>query len=131
VYKNIIAIISIALMAMGGCMAPGGEGGPGGSPLAFLPFVLIFVLFYFLILRPQQKQGKKKDEMLKSLKRGDNVITAGGIYGRIMNISEDDIVTLEISKGVSVRIARTGITGLEGQGKEEPKDKDKEDKSKK
>lgn len=128
-YKNVIAIISIALMAMGGCMAPGGEGGAGGSPLAFLPFVLIFVLFYFLILRPQQKQSRKKEDMLKSLKRGDNVITAGGIYGRIMNISEDDIVTLEISKGVSVRIARSGITGLEGQAKEEPKDK--EDKSKK
>ncbi len=128
-YKNVIAIISIALMAMGGCMAPGGGGGAGGSPLAFLPFVLIFVLFYFLILRPQQKQSRKKEDMLKSLKRGDNVITAGGIYGRIMNISEDDIVTLEISKGVSVRIARSGITGLEGQAKEEPKDK--EDKSKK
>ncbi|MGH7850669.1 MAG: preprotein translocase subunit YajC [Thermodesulfobacteriota bacterium] len=128
-HKNVIAIISIALMAMGGCMAPGAEGGAGSSPLAFLPFVLIFVLFYFLILRPQQKQSRKKEDMLKSLKRGDNVITAGGIYGRIMNISEDDIVTLEISKGVSVRIARSGITGLEGQAKEEPKDK--EDKSKK
>ncbi len=126
-YKNVIAIISIALMAMGGCMAPGGEGGAGGSPLAFLPFVLIFVLFYFLILRPQQKQTRKKEEMLKSLKRGDNVITAGGIYGKIMNISEDNIVTLEISKGVSIRIARSGIAGLEGQGKEESK----EDKSKK
>ena len=67
--------------------------------------------------------------MLKSLKRGDNVITAGGIYGRIMNISEDDIVTLEISKGVNIRIARSGIAGPEVQGKEEPKDK--EDKSKK
>ena len=128
-YKNIIAIISVALMAMGGCQAPGGEGGGGTSPLAFLPFVLIFVLFYFLILRPQQKQGKKKEELLKSLKRGDNVITAGGIYGKIMNITEDDIVTLEISKGVSIRIARSGISGLEGQVKEEPKDK--EDKSKK
>lgn len=126
-YKNVIAIISIALMTMGGCMAPGGEGGAGGSPLAFLPFVLIFVLFYFLILRPQQKQTRKKEEMLKSLKRGDNVITAGGIYGKIINISEDDIVTLEISKGVSIRIARSGITGLEGQAKEESK----EDKSKK
>jgi preprotein translocase subunit YajC len=129
VYKNLIAVISIAFLAVGGCQAPGGEGGAGSSPLAFLPFVLIFVLFYFLILRPQQKQGKKKEEMLKSLKRGDNVITAGGIYGRIMNISEDDIVTLEISKGVNIRIARSGIAGLEGQGKEEPKDK--EDKSKK
>ena len=128
-YKNVIVIVSIALMAMGGCMAPGGGGGAGGSPLAFLPFVLIFVLFYFLILRPQQKQGRKKEELLKSLKRGDNVITAGGIYGKIMNISEDDTVTLEKSKGVSIRIARSGISGLEGQGKEEAKDK--EDKTKK
>ncbi|HET7288927.1 MAG TPA: preprotein translocase subunit YajC [Thermodesulfobacteriota bacterium] len=128
-HRNLIAIVSLSLLAMGGCPAPGGEGGGGGSPLAFLPFVLIFVLFYFLILRPQQKQSKKKEEMLKSLKRGDNVITAGGIYGRIMNISEDDIVTLEISKGVNIRIARSGIAGPEVQGKEEPKDK--EDKSKK
>lgn len=128
-YRNVIVILSLSLLAMGGCPAPGGEGGAGGSPLAFLPFVLIFVLFYFLILRPQQKQSKKKEEMLKSLKRGDNVITAGGIYGRIMNISEDDIVTLEISKGVNIRIARSGIAGPEVPGKEEPKDK--EDKSKK
>ncbi len=128
-YKYLIAIVSIALMSVGGCMQPGAEGGAGGSPLAFLPFVLIFVLFYFLILRPQQKQTRKKEEMLKSLKRGDNVITAGGIYGKILNIAEDNTVTLEIYKGVSIRIARSGIAGLEGQGKEEPKDK--EDKSKK
>jgi preprotein translocase subunit YajC len=128
VHRNLIAILSLSLLAMGGCPIPGGEGGGGGgSPLAFLPFVLIFVLFYFLILRPQQKQSKKKEEMLKSLKRGDNVITAGGIYGRIMNISEDDIVSLEISKGVNIRIARSGIAGPEGPAKEESK----EDKSKK
>ena len=126
-HKKLIAILTLSLLVMGGCPVPGGEGGAGGSPLAFLPFVLIFVLFYFLILRPQQKQGKKKEEMLKSLKRGDNVITAGGIYGKIMNISEDDIVTLEISKGVSIRIARSGIAGPEGQGKDDTK----EDKSKK
>ncbi|MFI5324003.1 MAG: preprotein translocase subunit YajC [Thermodesulfobacteriota bacterium] len=126
-YKYLIAIISVALMAMGGCQAPGGEGGAGSSPLAFLPFILIFVLFYFLILRPQQKQSKKRDELLKTLKRGDNVITSGGIYGKIINISEDDIVSLEIAKGVSIRISRSGIAGLEGTVKEEPK----EDKSKK
>ena len=126
-YKNLIAIISIALMAMGGCQSPGGEGGMGGSPLTFLPFILIFVLFYFLILRPQQKQSKKREELLKSLKRGDNVITSGGIYGKIVNISEDDIVSLEIAKGVNIRIGRSGIAGLEGPVKEEPK----EDKSKK
>ena len=127
--KKLIIIASIALMSVGGCAAPGGEGGAGGSPLAFLPFVLIFVLFYFLILRPQQKQGKKRDEMLKSLKRGDNVITSGGIYGKIQNIGEDDVATLEISKGVSIRISRSGIAGL--QPSENPEQKDKEDKSKK
>ena len=122
-YKSLIAIITIALMAMGGC-APGGA---GSSPLAFLPFILIFVLFYFLILRPQQKQSKKREELLKGLKRGDNVVTSGGIYGKILNISEDDIVSLEIAKGVSIRISRSGVSGLEGPVKTEPK----EDKSKK
>jgi preprotein translocase subunit YajC len=122
VYKNLIAIISIALMAMGGCQAPGSEGGMGSSPLTFLPFILIFVLFYFLILRPQQKQSRKREEILKSLKRGDNVITSSGIYGKIINISEDDIVSLEIAKGVSIRISRSGIAGPEGPAKDEPKE---------
>lgn len=106
----------------------GGEGG-GSSPLAFLPFVLIFVLFYFLILRPQRKQGKKRDEMLKSLKRGDDVVTSGGIYGKILNISEDNIVTLEIAKAVSIRISRSGIAGSQAVSNEESKGK--EDQSKK
>ncbi len=108
---------------------PGGEGGAGNSPLTFLPFILIFVLFYFLILRPQQKQGKKRDELLKNLKRGDNVITSGGIYGKIMNIAEDDVITLEVSKGMNIRISRSGIAGL--QGSDTGESKEKEDKSKK
>lgn len=97
--------------------APGGEGG-GSSPLTFLPFVLIFVLFYFLILRPQQKQTKKRKEMLGTLKRGDDVVTSGGIYGKILNISEDEIITLEISKGVSIRISRSAISGIQPTQKE-------------
>lgn len=117
--KNLVVIIAIALVAAGGC-APGAEGG-GGGPLAFLPFILIFVLFYFLILRPQRMQGKKRDEMLKNLKRGDSVITSGGIYGKILNISEDDVVTLEIAKGVSIRISRSGIAGLQTSEKPESK----------
>lgn len=118
--KNLVVIIAIALVAVGGC-APGAEGGGGGGPLAFLPFILIFVLFYFLILRPQRMQGKKRDEMLKNLKRGDSVITSGGIYGKILNISEDDVVTLEIAKGVSIRISRSGIAGLQTPEKQESK----------
>ncbi len=101
--------------------APGGTEGGGGSALTFLPFILIFVLFYFLILRPQQKQTKKRNEMLSTLKRGDDVVTSGGIYGKILNISEDEIVTLEISKGVSIRIGRAAISGFQPTQKEEEK----------
>lgn len=110
-------------------MFPGmGDGGMGGSPIAaILPFVLIFVLFYFLILRPQQKQQKEKQELLKNLKRGDSVITVGGIYGRILNVAED-VVTLEIAKGLSVRVSRGSISGLENIKEEEEK-KGKEEKS--
>ncbi|MBI2486893.1 MAG: preprotein translocase subunit YajC [Deltaproteobacteria bacterium] len=107
-----------------GCPLPGGQEGAAGSPIAAIaPFILILILFYFLILRPQQKQGKERQEMLKNLKRGDNVITSGGIYGRVLNIT-GDIVTLEIAKGVSVRISRAGITSLASVDEEEKKVKE-------
>ncbi len=119
---SILITIALFLTACPGMpgMPGGGEGG-GSSPLTFLPFILIFVLFYFLILRPQQKQTKKRNEMLGTLKRGDDVVTSGGIYGKILNISEDEIVTLEISKGVSIRIGRAAISGLQPTQKEEEK----------
>jgi preprotein translocase subunit YajC len=127
-FRNIIATISIAFL-LTGCPFLEGEGGGGGSsPLAFLPFVLIFVVFYFLILRPQQKQGKLKKQMLKELKRGDDIITSGGIYGKILNISEDDVITLEVVKGMSIRISRSAIAGLQPSAEES---KGKEEKSKK
>jgi len=108
-----------------GCPMPsGGQEGFSSSPIAALvPFVLIFVLFYFLILKPQQKQGRERQEMLKNLKRGDTVITSGGIYGRILNIT-GDIITLEIAKGVNVRLSRAGISGIANISDEEKKAKE-------
>lgn len=107
-----------------GCPLPGGQDGAGGSTIAAIaPFILIFILFYFLILRPQQKQGREKQDMLKNLKRGDNVVTSGGIYGRVLNIT-GDIITLEIAKGVSIRVSRSGVSGLASADDEEKKPKE-------
>jgi preprotein translocase subunit YajC len=117
--KHIIATLVVAFFSIAGCAPSGGEG--GSSPLAFLPFILIFVVFYFLILRPQQKQGKERKRMLSELKRGDDIITSGGIYGKITNVSEDDVMTLEVAKGLSIRISRSGIAGLQPSATPEPK----------
>ncbi len=122
---NKVLLTIPAALLLTGCPPTGGEGG-GSSPLAFLPFILIFVIFYFLILRPQQKQSKERKRLLSELKRGDDVITNGGIYGKILNVSEDDVITLEIAKGVSIQISRSGIAGLQPTAEA----KTKEDKSK-
>ncbi len=82
----------------------------GGSPLTgFAPFVLLFVLFYFLIIRPQQKRSRQRNNMLKGLKRGDNVITNGGIYATITEIGESGTITLEIAKGVTVKATASAV----------------------
>jgi preprotein translocase subunit YajC len=126
--KRVISSIFLIVFLITACPPPQGGEGIGGSPFAaILPFVLIFVLFYFLILRPQQGQQRQREEMLKNLKRGDTVITSGGIYGRILNIS-GDIITLEIAKGVNVRASRGGIAGLANL---EDEKKEKEGKSEK
>lgn len=74
----------------------------------FLPIIVVFVIFYFLLIRPQQIQQKKRREMLASLKKGDRVISIGGIYGMIKEI-KDDIVVLRIADNVNIKIARAGI----------------------
>src|SRR4030067_2743438 len=91
---------------------PGGGGGQGGSQiLSFLPIVLIFVIFYFLLIRPQQKRAKDHRNLLSSIKEGDEVLTSGGIYGKITGI-RDDKITLEISDKVRVKVNRGHIAGV-------------------
>ena len=98
--------------AMG--IGPGGGGGGAGgasSLMSFLPIILIFVVFYFLLIRPQQKRAKEHRNLLSNLKEGDQIITSGGIYGRITGI-RDDKVTVEISDKVRVKVARGNIAGV-------------------
>ena len=94
--------------------SPGGGGGSGSQFLSFAPIILIFIIFYFLLIRPQQKQKKEHQNLLSNLKVGDNVLTTGGIYGRITGI-KDDKVTVEISDKVRVKVNRGHIAGVAKQ----------------
>jgi len=92
-------------------MGTGGEaGGQAGGMGAFVPLILMFVIFYFLLIRPQQKKQKLQREMIGSLKKGDRVITTGGLYGKITGIT-DTVATLEISDKVRVKVVRANIAG--------------------
>lgn len=76
----------------------------------FVPLILIFLVFYFLLIRPQQKKTKDHQNYLANLKRGDKVITGSGIYGQITGLT-DNVVTLEIAEGVRIKMLRTAILG--------------------
>ncbi len=103
------------------------EGAGGGSPLSMLlPFVLIFAVFYFIVIMPAKKQQKKKDAMIAGLKKGDRIVTSGGIHGRITGVS-DTTLTVEISDKVRVKVARGNVGTLvqsPSQGQQSGKKKD-------
>ena len=84
-----------------------------GSGFAqFIPLILIFVIFYFFLIRPQQKRVKEHKLMTQNLKRGDEVITSGGIIGTVDRVLEDDRIELNISDGVKVQVIKNTIQGL-------------------
>ena len=92
----------------------------GGSEMfmQLLPFVLIFVIMYLLILRPQQKRQKQHQEMLKNVRRGDTVVTSGGLIGRVTKKVEDDAteIEIEIADGLRVRQSRSMIADVRAKG---------------
>ena len=90
-------------------------GAPGGFDLiSLMPLLLIFVVFYFLLIRPQQKKMKQHRDMVAALKRGDRVLTAGGIIGSVVKV-EDGELLVEIAKDVRVRVARGTISDVLGK----------------
>ena len=84
----------------------------GQGIASFIPLILIFVIFYFFLIRPQQKRVKDHKEMVASLKRGDEIITSGGIIGTIDRVMEDDRIEVVIGENVKVQIIRSTITSL-------------------
>lgn len=92
--------------------------------MRFLPLFLIFGVFYMLLIRPQQKQLEKQNEMLATLKKGDKVVTSGGIEGVIVKMEDDRHARIEIAPGVIVRVLRSTITGLATDESEENKKTD-------
>ena len=106
--------------------AQGIGGGSAGSNystfLSLIPFVLIFVIFYFLVILPQQKKTKQQKELREALKKGDKVVTGSGIWGTVTNIGKET-VTLQIADTAKIRIQRDQIARLRG-GDDDDKDKD-------
>ena len=91
-----------------------GIGGPGPMMTIF-PFILIFAIMYFMVIRPQQKKAKQHQELLNKLKKNDEVMTSGGIYGKVVDL-KDTIVTIEVAPNVRIRVARPQIaTVLSGE----------------
>ncbi|MBN1356323.1 preprotein translocase subunit YajC [bacterium] len=98
-------------------MAQGGQPAAGGSEAGFqflIPMVLVIFIFYFLIIRPQQKERKRHQQLLSELKAGDSVVTTGGIIGTIHSVS-DQVVQLKLNDKTKISVLRSAIRGLHGE----------------
>ena len=94
----------------------GSLGGEGGMLMSLLPFALIFVIMYFLILRPQQKRVKSHQDMVKNVRRGDTVVTNGGLVGKVTKVIDDDQIEIEIASDVRIRQMRGMLTDVRAKG---------------
>lgn len=84
--------------------------------IQFVPFILIFVIMWFLIIRPQQRKARDHQDMIKAVRRGDTVVSTGGIVGRVTKVTEDPEIEVEIAEGVRVRLVRGMISEVRSKG---------------
>ncbi|MBN8975690.1 MAG: preprotein translocase subunit YajC [Xanthobacteraceae bacterium] len=102
--------------------AAGAAGDTNSMLMSLLPFALIFVIMYFLILRPQQRKAKEHSDLVKNVRRGDTVITNGGLVGKVTKVVDDEQIEIEVGDGVRIRQMRQMISGVRTKG-EPAKDK--------
>ena len=93
---------------------PEGGGGTGAMLIQFMPIILIFLVFWFLIIRPQKRQQEQRKTMLAAIKRGDRVVTSGGLFATVKDVKGDRVVAT-IAEGVKVEISKQAISGVEAE----------------
>lgn len=119
------------LMTPAFAQAAGAAGDTNSMLMSLLPFALIFVIMYFLILRPQQRKVKEHADLVKNIRRGDTVVTNGGLVGKVTKVVDDEQIEIEVGDGVRIRQMRQMITGVRSKGepakdKSDAKEKDKD-----
>ena len=95
----------------------------GGGILGFAPFILIFVVMYFLIIRPQRQKVKRHEEMVAAARRGDIVVTAGGLIGKITKVLDDRELQIELAEGIKVKVVRSMLADVRVKGEPAADDK--------
>ena len=103
-----VGLLITLLVFISGCALAGEEGAAGFDWTWIVFLVAIFGVFYFLLIRPQQKKQKEHEHLVEDLQKGDKVITAGGIFGRIESISDDNVV-IKVESGATIRVARSSV----------------------
>jgi preprotein translocase subunit YajC len=110
--------LSLLMAAPAGSEAPTG----GSAIVSFLPLVAIIAIFYFLIIRPQNKKQKETQKMLSALKKGDKIVTIGGVHGTIQNVKESSVI-VRVDDNVKLEFSRSAISSVESQAKEDKDEK--------
>lgn len=100
--------------------AQASPGGGGFDLISIAPLILIFVVFYFLLIRPQQKRAKDHKAMIAAVRRGDTVVTGGGIIGKVNKVKEDQTVQVEIAEGVRINVMRDTLSAVRSKGEPAP-----------
>jgi len=99
----------------------GGQGGQGGGIMSFLPLIAIVVVFYFFMIRPQMKKAKDQKKYIEALKKGDKILTIGGIYGKIVEVKEDGTMIMEVEDGTKMKISKNAVSSDASTTLEQPK----------